>query len=127
MLSNAAIGEIVTTNNTSTVSTSLNCAASMVIAKTDNKAITSSGSTNNYVVTLTNNGPSAADGSVITDVVGAGLTCPAANVVTCTVLAGGAVCPAGPFTIANLTGAGITISTLPATGSVQLAYACTTN
>lgn len=127
VLSNAAIGEVVTTNNTSTVSTALNCAASLVIAKTDSKAITSSGSTNNYVVTLTNNGPSAADGSVITDVVGAGLTCPAANVVTCTVLAGGAVCPTGPFTIANLTGAGITISTLPATGSVQLAYACTTN
>lgn len=125
-LSNAAVGEIVTTNNTSTVSTTMNCAASMVIAKTDNKAITSAGSTNNYVVTLTNNGPSVADGSVITDVVGAGLTCPAGNAVTCTA-AGGAVCPAGPFTIANLTGAGITIATLPATGSVQLAYACTTN
>lgn len=127
VLSNAAIGEVVTTNNTSTVSTTMNCEASMVIAKTDSKAITTTGSTNNYVVTLTNNGPSAADGSVITDVVGAGLTCPAANVVTCTVLAGGAVCPVGPFTIANLTGAGITIATLPATGSVQLAYACTTN
>jgi uncharacterized repeat protein (TIGR01451 family) len=97
----------------------------MVIAKTDSKAITSSGSANNYVVTLTNNGPSAADGSVITDVVGAGLTCPAANVVTCTP-AGGASCSAGPFTIANLTGVGIAIPTLPATGSVQLAYTCTT-
>ena len=127
VLSNAAIGEIVTTDNTSTVSTTLNCAASMVIAKTDNKSITSSGSTNNYVVTLTNNGPSAADGAVLTDVVGAGLTCPAANLVNCTVLAGGAICPTGPFTIANLTGAGITIATLPATGSVELNYACTTN
>lgn len=126
VLSNAAIGESVTTNNTSTVSTTMNCAASLVIAKTDNKAVTTSGSTNNYVITLTNNGPSAADGSVITDLVGVGLTCPAANVVTCTP-AGGAVCPAGPFTMANLTGAGITIATLPATGSVQLAYACTTN
>lgn len=127
VLSNAAIGENVTTNNTSTVSTSMNCAASMVITKTDNKAIATSGTPNNYIVTLTNNGPAAADGAVITDVVGTGLTCPAANVVTCTVLAGGAVCPAGPFTIANLTGAGITIATLPATGSVQLAYACNVN
>lgn len=127
VLSNAVIGEIVTTDNSSTVNTSINCAASLVIAKTDNKATTSSGSANNYVITLTNNGPSAADGSVITDVVGAGLTCPAANAVACTVLAGGAVCPTGPFTMANLTGAGITIATLPATGSVQLAFACTTN
>jgi uncharacterized repeat protein (TIGR01451 family) len=125
VLSNAAIGEIVTTDNTSTVSTTINCAASLVIAKTDSKTTTTSGSTNNYVITLTNNGPSAADGAVITDVVGAGLTCPAGNAVSCTA-AGGAACPAGPFTMANLTGAGITIATLPATGSVQLAYACTT-
>jgi uncharacterized repeat protein (TIGR01451 family) len=127
VLSNAAIGEIVTADNTSTVGTTINCTASLVIAKTDNKATTSSGNINNYVVTLTNNGPAAADGSVMTDVVGAGLTCPSANVVACTVLSGGAVCPAGPFTMANLTGAGITIATLPATGSVQLTYACTTN
>ena len=127
VLSNAAIGEIVTADNTSTVSTALNCAASLIIAKTDNKAIALSGTSNSYVVTLTNNGPSSADGAVITDVVGAGLTCPAASVVTCSVLAGGAVCPAGPLTIANLTGTGISIATLPATGSVQLAYACTAN
>ena len=124
VLSNAAIGEIVSTDNTSTVSTLLNCAASLVIAKTDNKPSTVSGSTNSYVVTLTNNGPAAADGSVITDLVGAGLNCLAANAVTCTP-SGGASCPAGPLTIANLTGVGITISTLPATGSVQLAYVCT--
>jgi uncharacterized repeat protein (TIGR01451 family) len=127
LLSNAAIGEIVTTDNSSTVNTGINCAASLVISKTDGKSITNSGSTNNYTVTLTNNGPAAADGAVVTDAVGAGLTCPAANAVACTVLAGGAVCPVGPFTMANLTGAGITIATLPATGSVQLAFACTTN
>ena len=127
VLSNAAVGEVSTANNTSTSSTTMNCNASVVITKTDNKSITSPGSTNNYVVTLTNNGPAVADGSVITDVVGTGQTCPAANVVTCSVLAGGAVCPAGPLTIANLTGAGITIGTLPVTGSLQLTYACTTN
>lgn len=126
VLSNAAIGEIVTTDNTSTVSTPISCAASLVVAKTDSKVSAASGSTNTYVVTLTNNGPAAADGAVIKDVVGAGLTCTAANVVTCAP-SGGAVCPAGPFTIANLTGAGITIATLPATGSVQLTYACTAN
>jgi uncharacterized repeat protein (TIGR01451 family) len=128
VLSNASIGEIVTTDNTSTSSTTMNCTASVVISKTDNKAVTTTGATNTYLITLTNNGPAAADGVFITDVVGAGLTCPAASLVTCTVLAGAAVCPTGPFTIANLTAAtGITIATLPATGSVQLSYACTTN
>jgi uncharacterized repeat protein (TIGR01451 family) len=125
VLSTAAIGESVTTNNTSTSNTIMNCAASLVIAKTDGKTLATSGTSNNYVVTLTNNGPSAADGVVVTDVVGTGLTCPAANAVTCTVLTGGAVCPVGPLTIANLTGAGIAITTLPSTGSVQLTYACT--
>jgi uncharacterized repeat protein (TIGR01451 family) len=126
-LSNAAIGEAVTTNNSSTSSTTLNCAATLAVTKTDSKTDAAQGSTNAYVVTLTNSGPASADGSVLSDVVGAGLTCPAGNTVTCTVLGGGAVCPAGPLTIANLTGAGITIATLPATGSVQLSYACTTN
>jgi uncharacterized repeat protein (TIGR01451 family) len=126
VLSNAAIGEIVTTDNTSTVSTTINCAASLVIAKTDTKTAATPGSINTYVVTLTNNGPTAADGAVITDVVGAGLTCPGTNVVTCTP-SGGAICSAGPFTIANLTGSGIAVPTLPATGSVQLSYACTAN
>lgn len=127
VLSNATIGEIVTGDNSSTSNTTMNCNASIIISKSDNKSVTPAGSTNNYIVTLTNNGPAASDGAVITDVVGAGLTCPAANVVTCTVLAGGAICPAGPLTFANLTGAGITVATLPATGSLQLAYACTTN
>jgi uncharacterized repeat protein (TIGR01451 family) len=127
VLSNATVGEVVTTDNISAVSTILDCGTSMVISKTDNKASTSSGSTNNYAITLTNNGPSTGDGSVVTDLVGAGLTCPASNVVTCTVLAGGAVCPGGPLTIANLTGAGVTIATLPVAGSLQFSYVCTSN
>jgi uncharacterized repeat protein (TIGR01451 family) len=124
VLSNAAIGEIVTTDNTSTVSTTISCAASLVIAKTDTKDVTTSGAINNYSITITNNGPSSADGAVITDVVGAGLTCPGTNVVTCTP-SGGATCSAPTFALSALTGAGIAILTLPATGSVQLTYACT--
>ena len=126
-LSNATIGEADTVNNASVSATTLNCAASLVIAKTDSKATSASGGTNNYVITITNNGPSAADGAVITDAVGAGLTCPAANTVTCSGATNGAICPAGPFTIANLTGAGITVATLPSTGSLQFAFTCNVN
>lgn len=101
--------------------------ASLIISKTDSKALTSAGGTNNYVVTLTNQGPNAANGVVLTDSPGAGLTCPSANVVTCLVTAGGAVCPTGAFTMANLTGAGITISTFPASSSLQFSFTCNVN
>jgi uncharacterized repeat protein (TIGR01451 family) len=101
--------------------------ASLVITKTDNKTIATTGGTNNYVMTLTNQGPSPASGVVVTDAVGAGLTCPSTNPVTCSVTGAGAVCPTGPFTIANLTGAGITVATLPLNGALQFAYSCNVN
>jgi uncharacterized repeat protein (TIGR01451 family) len=99
---------------------------SLVITKTDSKTSTSSGGTNNYVVTLTNQGPSAANNAVLTDVEGAGLTCPPANPVTCAVTGAGAVCPTGPLTFANLT-AGVTVPTLPANGALTFSYTCNVN
>jgi uncharacterized repeat protein (TIGR01451 family) len=98
----------------------------LTISKTDGKADSSVGGTNNYVITLSNGGPVAANGSVVTDVAGAGITCPPANPVTCTVTGAGAVCPAGPLTFASLT-SGITIATLPANGALQFAYSCNVN
>ena len=112
---------------TGTVSTPVISSASVVIAKTDSKSLSSSGGTNAYVISITNQGPSPANGVIVTDAVGSGLTCPAANVVTCTVVAAGAVCPAGPFTVANLTGAGIAVATLPASGALQFAVTCNVN
>ena len=100
--------------------------ASLVITKTDNKATTSTGGTNNYFVTLTNQGPSAANNAIVTDVVGVGLTCPPTNAVTCSVIGVGAVCPTGPLTIASLT-AGVAVATLPPTGALQFAYTCNVN
>jgi uncharacterized repeat protein (TIGR01451 family) len=100
--------------------------ASLVITKTDNKDATSTGGANNYLVTLTNQGPSAANNVIVTDVVGAGLTCPATNAVTCSVIGAGAVCPAGPLTIASLT-TGVTVATLPSAGALQFAYTCNVN
>ena len=103
-----------------------NNAASITLTKTDGKATTSAGGTNNYAITLSNAGPAAADGVVLSDVAGAGLTCPPASAVTCTVTGAGAVCPTGPLTFANLS-AGITIATLPANGALQFTYTCNVN
>jgi uncharacterized repeat protein (TIGR01451 family) len=97
--------------------------AALTIAKTDAKATASSGGTNNYVVTLSNAGPDAANGAIVTDTAGAGLTCPAASPVTCAVTGAGAVCPAGALTFANLT-AGLTVPTLPANGALTFSYTC---
>lgn len=103
-----------------------NNAASLTIAKTDGKTTAGSGGTNNYVISLSNAGPAAADGAVLSDVVGTGLTCPNTNPVTCSVIGAGAICPAGPLTFANLL-AGITIATLPANGALQFSYTCNVN
>lgn len=108
------------------VTTATLATAALLITKTDNKVIATSGTTNDYVVTLTNQGPSPADGSVLTDAAVAGLTCPAANQVTCTVIAAGAVCPS-PITLGNLTGVGVIIATLPANGALQFTYTCNVN
>jgi trimeric autotransporter adhesin len=106
--------------------TNKSIAVALTISKTDSKTVSTSGGTNNYVISLSNAGPGAADGVVVTDVVGAGLTCPPANAVTCLVTAGAAVCPAGPLTLANLT-TGITIATFPNAGALQFAYTCNVN
>jgi uncharacterized repeat protein (TIGR01451 family) len=84
-----------------------------------------SGASTTYTLVVTNDGPNAVAGAIIADTPGAGLTCPAANTVTCTGPAG--TCPAGPLTVANLT-AGITLGNLPATSgsnTVTLTFACT--
>lgn len=106
--------------------TPITAAASIVITKTDSKTVATSGGTNNYVVTLTNQGPSVANGVIVTDVVGAGLTCPGTNAVTCSGAVNGAVCPAAS-TIAALTGSGITVAALPVNGALQFAYTCNVN
>jgi uncharacterized repeat protein (TIGR01451 family) len=106
--------------------TNKSIAVALTITKTDSKTVATSGGTNNYVVTVSNAGPAAADGVVVTDVVGAGLTCPATNPVTCSVTSGAAVCPAGALTFANLT-AGITIATFPNASALQFAYTCNVN
>lgn len=82
-----------------------------------------SGTTTTYTLTVTNNGPDAVTGGVVTDVVGAGLTCAGTDPVTIT----GNGVPAGSFTVADLTGAGITLGTLEDTEATELTYSCTVN
>lgn len=81
-----------------------------------------SGSTVSYRITVTNLGPDAADGSVVTDPAPTNLTCSTAS---CTAT-GGATCPAatGAALVTALQGAGATIPVLPLSGEVAITLVC---
>ena len=82
-----------------------------------------SGSSVSYAVTVANNGPDSADGSLVTDPAPTNLVCATA---TCSAT-GGAVCPAqsGAALVSALQGAGATIPTLPNGGTVTFNLSCT--
>lgn len=84
-----------------------------------------SGATTVYTLTVTNLGPDAANGAVLTDPVPTGVTCTTAS---CT-SAGGATCPAptGAALVSALQGAGATIPALPLNGTVTVTLTCTVN
>ncbi|TXI51034.1 MAG: DUF11 domain-containing protein [Lysobacter sp.] len=84
-----------------------------------------SGTTIGYSITVSNLGPDAADGALVTDPAPTGLTCTTA---ACTA-AGGATCPVatGAALVTALQGAGAAIPTLPNGGSVTIVLTCTVN
>lgn len=79
-----------------------------------------SGSIVNYTIRVSNNGPDAVTGAIVTDVVNSGLTCLANSPVSFT----GDGVPAGTFTVGDLTGAGITLGTLQDGQAITLTYSC---
>ena len=90
------------------------------ITKTNGVTTVQSGDVVTYTLVVSNAGPDAAVGAVVTDVPGAGLSCPGGNTVTLT----GDGVPVGSFTIADLTGAGITLGSLAAGESTTITYSC---
>ncbi len=119
-------------NNTATDTDTQNSRADLSITKTNTPGVNgevdqaadlvTSGVATTYSIVVTNNGPSSADGAVVTDPATAGLTCTTA---TCSAT-GGATCPAqtGAALVAALQGAGTTVPTLPAGGSATFTLSC---
>lgn len=97
--------------------------ADLTIQKTATPETVESGDEVTFTIMVTNAGPDAADGAVVTDPQPVGLDC-SAGTLTCGSEAGGAVCPASP-TVADLQGAGVTIPTFPLGGSLQFTLTCT--
>lgn len=89
--------------------------ADMVILK-----IESAGRSGSYALAVSNTGPVAVTGAMVTDKAGQGEACPSANPLTIT---GGGV-PSGSFTIANLSTPGIALGTLEPGQTASLTYSC---
>lgn len=97
------------------------CASNLSIQKDNGVASIAAGATTIYTITVRNQGPSAADGTVLRDPVAAGLNCAA---VTCSSSVPAGNCPASGVNIANLQGSGITLTSLPASSTLQFSVTC---
>ncbi|MCK0127653.1 DUF11 domain-containing protein [Erythrobacter sp. F6033] len=82
-----------------------------------------SGSTTTYTINVSNGGPDPVIGALVTDTPGAGITCNGSNPITIT----GDGVPAGSFTFADLSGAGIALGVLSTGQTTTLSYSCQVN
>jgi uncharacterized repeat protein (TIGR01451 family) len=81
------------------------------------------GGRDSYSILITNTGPVAVTGAVVTDTADNGRNCPRSNAVTIT----GNGVPEGSFKIANLVNPGIALGTLQPGQSATLTYSCQVN
>ncbi len=113
----AGTTDTVLANNTASVATLITPTANLQVAKTNNVSSQSAGATSAYTLTFTNLGLSPADGAVIRDIPGAGLSC---SSVSCSTT-GGALC--GTLSIGALT-AGHPLPSFPAGSTVSVVVTC---
>ena len=91
------------------------------ITKSNGVNTVTSGQTITYTLVISNSGPDAATGALLTDTPGTGLTCPTTNSVT---FSGDGI-PSGSFTVGDLTGSGIILGTIGSGQSLTVTYDCT--
>ena len=108
------------TNNIAQATVTIPVSTSLGITKTNAVSTLAAGSTTSYTITVFNDGPASADGSVVKDPVSIGLSCTS---VTCT-SSGGAICPTSPIAISALQSTGLTLSTFPASSNLVFSVIC---
>jgi uncharacterized repeat protein (TIGR01451 family) len=120
-----ATGETLILDNTTTATTTLDCNINITLSKTDGLSTVVSGQAITYTISLSNAGPAAADGAILSDPVGTGVT--KTGAVAC-IYSGAPVAATGPAapTIAQLE-AGFAITTLPVGGAVSCTVNATVN
>ncbi|MGB4117281.1 MAG: hypothetical protein WBK51_12115 [Polaromonas sp.] len=118
----APIGTIdpVLTNNLAQATVTIPVSTNLGITKTNVVATLTAGQTTSYSITAFNDGPAAADGTVVRDMASAGLSCTS---VTCSA-SGGAICPSSPIPIASMLGSGLSLDTFPASSSMVFTVIC---
>lgn len=99
--------------------------ADVRVSKSATPAPAQSGTTASYIITVDNDGPVAADGTVLTDVPGAGLDCFVPSSTFACTATGGATCPGSTVPVTTLLGTGTVIPTLPVGGRVTATLLCT--
>jgi Domain of unknown function DUF11 len=88
----------------------------LAVTKTNNATELLSESTTSYTLVVTNNGTASTDNARLSDTAVSGITLTG---VTCVAVTGGAACPSpAQVTLANLTGGGIVIGTMPVGSTV---------
>ncbi len=121
-VTNTATGDIDGTGGAPSASASaaspITLVAFLSISKTNGTTTVAAGASTTYTITVSNAGPSAADGALVKDAAATGLVC---TTLSCS--SGGASCPA-VLDIPTLQSTGLPINTLPANTSLTLALTC---
>ena len=107
------------TNNQAQATVTIPVSTSLGITKTNLVTALVAGTTTSYTVTVFNDGPAAADGTIVKDISSAGLVCTS---VTCSA-SGGAICPS-PLAIATMQGPGLSLDTFPGSSSLIFTVIC---
>ncbi|MGE0497779.1 MAG: hypothetical protein AB7I35_18680 [Ramlibacter sp.] len=115
----AGVIDPVSSNNTAQATVTIPVSTNITVTKTNTLSSVVSGSATVYGITVTNNGPNSADGTVLADPAATGLSC---TTVSCTAT-GGAICPSSP-TVAGLQSPGLTLPTFPASSTLVFLVTC---
>jgi uncharacterized repeat protein (TIGR01451 family) len=122
-VTNTATGDIDGTGaapaQTATVATPIQRIANLSINKTNGLSTVIAGETTSYTITVSNFGPSDADGAVVKDPPANGLSCTS---VLCNVASGAAACPAA-LTLTSFQ-SGVAIPAFPANSSLVFLLNC---
>jgi uncharacterized repeat protein (TIGR01451 family) len=95
----------------------------LAVTKTNGVTELAAASTTTYTLVVTNNGPASTDNARLSDVPVSGITLTA---VSCVAAGDGAACPSpAQVTLANLTGGGIAIGTMPVGSTVTFSVTAT--
>jgi uncharacterized repeat protein (TIGR01451 family) len=107
-------------NNVAQATVTIPISTNLSVTKSNGVGTLTAGQTTSYAITVSNNGPAAADGTTVKDPLSAGLSCTS---VTCS-SSGGAICPGPTVVLSTFQSAGVSLDTFPASSNVVFTMVC---